>query len=34
VAVGAANALVPGQGELNPADAERFLPAIHIDRIA
>jgi 1-phosphofructokinase family hexose kinase len=34
VAVGAANALVPGQGELEPADAERMLPAIRVDRIA
>jgi 1-phosphofructokinase family hexose kinase len=33
-AVGAANALIPGQGELNPLDAERMLPAIGIDRIA
>lgn len=34
VAVGAANALVPGQGELDPADAERMLPAISVQRIA
>jgi 1-phosphofructokinase family hexose kinase len=34
VAVGAANALVPGQGELDPVDAERMLPAISVDRIA
>ncbi len=34
VAVGAANALVPGQGELNPVDAERMLPAIGVDRLA
>jgi tagatose 6-phosphate kinase len=34
VAVGAANALVPGQGELDPVDADRMLPAISIDRIA
>ena len=34
VAVGAANALVPGQGELNPGDAERMLPAIGVDRLA
>ena len=33
-AVGAANSLVPGQGELDTADAERMLPAIRIDRIA
>jgi 1-phosphofructokinase family hexose kinase len=33
-AVGAANALVPGQGELDPIDAERMLPAISLDRIA
>ncbi len=34
VAVGAANALVPGQGELDPTDAQRMLPAIGVDRIA
>ena len=34
VAVGAANALVPGQGELDPTDAQRMLPAIRVDRIA
>jgi len=34
VAIGAANALVPGQGELDPADAERMLPAIDVKRIA
>jgi 1-phosphofructokinase family hexose kinase len=34
VAVGAANALVPGQGELDPADAERMLPGIRVDRLA
>ena len=34
VAVGAANALVPGQGELHAVDAERMLPAISVDRIA
>ena len=34
VAVGAANALVPGQGELDPADADRMLPAIGVERIA
>jgi len=33
-AVGAANALVPGQGELDPADADRMLPAIGVERIA
>ena len=33
VAVGAANALVPGQGELDPADADRMLPAISVQRI-
>ncbi len=33
-AVGAANALVPGQGELDPADADRMLPGIGADRIA
>jgi 1-phosphofructokinase family hexose kinase len=33
-AVGAANSLVPGQGEVDTADAERMLPAIRIDRIA
>lgn len=33
-AVGAANSLVPGQGELDPVDAERMLPAIGVDRIA
>jgi 1-phosphofructokinase family hexose kinase len=33
VAVGAANALVPGQGELDPADADRMLPAIEARRI-
>jgi fructose-1-phosphate kinase PfkB-like protein len=32
-AVGAANALVPGQGELDPADADRMLPAITLERI-
>lgn len=32
-AVGAANALVPGQGELDPADADRMLPAISLERI-
>ena len=32
-AVGAANALVPGQGELDPADADRMLPAIILARI-
>lgn len=31
-AVGAANALAPGQGELDPADADRMLPAISVDR--
>jgi tagatose 6-phosphate kinase len=34
VAVGAANALVPGQGELDPADADRMLPAIGAEPIA
>ena len=33
-AVAAANALVPGQGEFDPADADRMLPAITLDRIA
>ncbi len=33
VAVGAANALVPGQGELDPADADRILPAIAVEPI-
>ena len=33
-AVAAANSLVPGQGELDTADAERMLPAISVDRIA
>lgn len=32
-AVAAANALLPGQGELDPADADRMLPAITLDRI-
>jgi 1-phosphofructokinase family hexose kinase len=32
-AVGAANALVPGQGELDPVDAERMLAAIRVDRV-
>ncbi len=32
-AVAAANALVPGQGEFDPADADRMLPAITLDRI-
>jgi fructose-1-phosphate kinase PfkB-like protein len=32
-AVGAANSLVPGQGELDAADAERMLPAISVDQI-
>ncbi len=32
-AVGAANALTPGQGELDPADADRMLPAIIVERI-
>jgi 1-phosphofructokinase family hexose kinase len=34
VAVGAANALIPGQGELDPAEADAMLPAIALDRIA
>ena len=33
-AVGAANALVPGQGELDPRDAERMLSGIGVERIA
>jgi fructose-1-phosphate kinase PfkB-like protein len=33
-AVGAANALGPGQGELDPLDAERMLAKIVVDRIA
>lgn len=33
-AVGGANALVPGQGEFDPADADRMLPAITLERIA
>lgn len=33
-AVGAANSLIPGQGELDPVDAERMLAAISVDRIA
>ena len=32
-AVGAANALVPGQGEFDPADADRMLPAITLERV-
>jgi 1-phosphofructokinase family hexose kinase len=32
-AVGAANALVPGQGELEPAAADRMLPAISLAQI-
>jgi 1-phosphofructokinase family hexose kinase len=32
-AVGTANALVPGQGEFDPADADRMLPAISLERI-
>ncbi len=32
-AVGAANALVPGQGEFDPADADRMLPAISLERV-
>jgi 1-phosphofructokinase family hexose kinase len=32
-AVGASNALIPGQGELSAADAERMLPAIGVSRI-
>lgn len=32
-AVGAANALVPGQGEFDPDDADRMLPAITLERI-
>jgi 1-phosphofructokinase family hexose kinase len=32
-AVGAANALVPGQGELNPADADRMLRVISLARL-
>jgi 1-phosphofructokinase family hexose kinase len=32
-AVGAANALTPGQGELDPADADRMLPAITLEPI-
>ncbi len=32
-AVAAANALLPGQGEFDPADADRMLPAITLDRI-
>ena len=32
-AVGAANALVAGQGELDPAAADRMLPTIRVDRI-
>ena len=32
-AVGAANALVPGQGELEPADADRMLPGIGVERV-
>jgi fructose-1-phosphate kinase PfkB-like protein len=31
--VAAANALIPGQGEFDPADANRMLPAITLDRI-
>ena len=30
----AANALVPGQGELDPADAGRMLPRITVERVA
>ena len=33
-AAGAANALTPGQGELDPADAGRMLPRISIERVA
>lgn len=33
-ATGAANALTPGQGELDPADAGRMLPGITLERIA
>jgi 1-phosphofructokinase family hexose kinase len=33
-AAGTANALVPGQGELDPLDVERILPAIGAHRIA
>jgi 1-phosphofructokinase family hexose kinase len=33
-AAGAANALVPGQGELDPRDAERMLTGISVGRIA
>jgi 1-phosphofructokinase family hexose kinase len=32
-AVAAANALLPGQGEFDPIDADRMLPAITLDRI-
>jgi 1-phosphofructokinase family hexose kinase len=32
-AVAAANALVPGQGEFDPVDADRMLPAITLERI-
>ncbi len=32
-AVAAANALRPGQGEFDPTDADRMLPAIALDRI-
>jgi 1-phosphofructokinase family hexose kinase len=31
--VAAANALCPGQGEFDPADADRMLPAITLDRM-
>ena len=33
-AIGAANALVPGQGEFDPRDADRILRALRVDRIA
>jgi fructose-1-phosphate kinase PfkB-like protein len=32
-AVAAANALRPGQGEFDPLDADRMLPAITLDRL-
>lgn len=33
-ALGAANALIPGQGEFDDRDADRILPAIRVDRIS
>jgi tagatose 6-phosphate kinase len=34
VAAGTANALRPGQGEIEPADVERILPMVTLDRLA